>query len=154
MPYIWFEFFYTISQRRHIIFSAYWMRKDYSCVIILRYFALFKIKIVPHLFSPGASCTKVWQGLFTWFEICVLIWLCVLVTNNSLKIVWSPFLFPSLETQVKGTISLSKRCDFVSVKHEKTQELFQVCRICAKVVVFYNVAQYGLIYDKRLCNWY
>ena len=37
---------------------------------------------------------------------------------------------------VKGTVSPAERCDFVSVKLEKVHELFQVCRICGKEVVF------------------
>ena len=53
---------------------------------------------------------------------------------------------------VKGTVSPAERCDFVSVKLEKVHELFQVCRICGKEVVFYNMAQYGMLYHKRLCN--
>ena len=40
----------------------------------------------------------------------------------------------------KGTVSPGERCNFVSVKLEKVRELFQVCRICAKGVVFYNMA--------------
>ena len=53
---------------------------------------------------------------------------------------------------VKGTVSPPERCDFVSVKLEKVHELFQVCRICGKGVVFYNMAQYGLLHHKSLCN--
>ena len=53
---------------------------------------------------------------------------------------------------VKGTASPAERCDFVGVKLEKVHELFQVCRICEKGVVFYNMAQYGLLYHKSLCN--
>ena len=52
----------------------------------------------------------------------------------------------------KGTVSPAERCDFVGVKLEKVHELFQVCRICGKRVVFYNMAQYGLLYHKSLCN--
>ena len=55
-------------------------------------------------------------------------------------------------TQVKGTVSHAERCDLVSVKLEKVHELFQVCRICGKGVTFYNMAQYGLLYHKSLCN--
>ena len=54
--------------------------------------------------------------------------------------------------QIKGTVSPAERCDFVSVKVKKVHELFQVCRICGKGVVFYNMAQYGLLYHKSLCN--
>ena len=46
----------------------------------------------------------------------------------------------------------AERCDFVGVKLEKVREVFQVCRICGKGVVFYNMAQYGLLYHKSLCN--
>ena len=53
---------------------------------------------------------------------------------------------------LKGTVSPAERCDFVSVKLEKVHELFQVCRICEKGVVFYNMAQYSLLYHKSLCN--
>ena len=52
----------------------------------------------------------------------------------------------------KGTVSPAERCDFVGVKLEKVHELFQVCRICGKGVVFYNMAQYGLLYHKSLGN--
>ena len=52
----------------------------------------------------------------------------------------------------EGTVSPAERCDFVSAKLEKVHELFQVCRICGKGVVFYNMAQYGLLYHKSLCN--
>ena len=45
---------------------------------------------------------------------------------------------------IKGTVSPAERCDFVSVNLEKVHELFQVCRICGKGVVFYKMAQYGL----------
>ena len=51
---------------------------------------------------------------------------------------------------LKGTVSLAERCDFVGVKLEKVHELFQVCRICGKGVVFYNMAQCGLLYHKSL----
>ena len=50
----------------------------------------------------------------------------------------------------KDTVSPVERCDFVSVKLEKVHELFQVCRIGGKGVVFYNMAQYGLLYHKNL----
>ena len=54
---------------------------------------------------------------------------------------------------IKGTVlSPAERCDFVSVKLEKVHELFQVCRICGKEVLFYNMAQYGLLCHKSLCN--
>ena len=53
---------------------------------------------------------------------------------------------------IKGTVSPAERCDFVSVKLEKVHELFQVCRICGKGMMFYNMAQYGLLYHKSLCN--
>ena len=53
---------------------------------------------------------------------------------------------------VKGTVSPAERCDFVSVKLEKVHELFQVCRICGKGVVFYSMAQCGLLHHKSLCN--
>ena len=42
-------------------------------------------------------------------------------------------------------MSPAERCDFVGVKLEKVHELFQVCHICGKGVVFYNMAQYGLL---------
>ena len=50
----------------------------------------------------------------------------------------------------KGTVSPAERCDFVSVKLEKVHELFQVCRVCGKGVVFYNMAQYGLYYTTNV----
>ena len=53
---------------------------------------------------------------------------------------------------VKDTVSPAERCDFVVVKLEKVHELFQVCRICGKGVMFYHMAQYGLLYHKSLCN--
>ena len=49
---------------------------------------------------------------------------------------------------LKGTVSPAERCDFVGVKLEKVQ----VCRICGKGVVFYNMAQYGLLYHNSLYN--
>ena len=52
----------------------------------------------------------------------------------------------------KDTVSPAERCDFVGVKLEKVYELFQVCRICGKGVVFYNMAQCGLLCHKSLCN--
>ena len=52
----------------------------------------------------------------------------------------------------KDTVSPVERRDFVSVKLEKVHELFQVCRIWGKEVVFYNMAQYGLLYHKSLYN--
>ena len=58
----------------------------------------------------------------------------------------------SKSTQFKGTVSPAERCDFVCVKLEKVHELFQVCRICGKGVVFYNMAQYGLLHYKCLRN--
>ena len=45
----------------------------------------------------------------------------------------------SSKTSVKGTVSPAEGCDFVGVKLEKVHELFQVCRICGKGVVFYNM---------------
>ena len=54
--------------------------------------------------------------------------------------------------ELKSTVSPAERCDFVSVKLEKVHELFQVSRICGKGVVFYNMAQYGLLYHKCPCN--
>ena len=53
---------------------------------------------------------------------------------------------------IKGTASPAERCDFVGVKLEKVHEFFQVCRICGKGVVFYNMGQYDLLYHKSLCN--
>ena len=53
---------------------------------------------------------------------------------------------------ITGTVSPAERCDFVGVKLEKVHELFQVCRICGKGVVFYNMTEYGLLHHKRLCN--
>ena len=53
---------------------------------------------------------------------------------------------------IKGTMSPAERCDFVTVKLEKVHGLFQVCRICGKGLVFYNMAQYGLLYHRSLCN--
>ena len=47
-----------------------------------------------------------------------------------------------------AAVSPAERCDFVSAKLEGVHELFQVCRICGKAVVFYNMAQYGLLYHK------
>ena len=54
----------------------------------------------------------------------------------------------SLKTQM----SPAEQCDFVGVKLEKVHELFQVCRSCEKGVVFYNMAQYGLLHHKSLCT--
>ena len=50
-------------------------------------------------------------------------------------------------------MSPAERCDLVGVKLEKVHKLFQVCRICGKEVVFYNMAQYGMLYHKSLCNY-
>ena len=58
----------------------------------------------------------------------------------------------SVGSAFKSTVSSAERCDFVSVKLEKVHELFQVCRICGKGVVFYNMAQYGLLCHESLCN--
>ena len=49
---------------------------------------------------------------------------------------------------LKGAVSPAEQCDCVSAKLEGVHELFQVCRICGKGVVFYNMAQYGLLYHK------
>ena len=46
----------------------------------------------------------------------------------------------TIKIMFKGTVSPAERCDFVGVKLEKVRELFQVCRICGKGVVFYNMA--------------
>ena len=55
--------------------------------------------------------------------------------------------------KLKGAVSPAEECDFVSVKLEKVHELFQVWHICGKGVVFYNIAQYGLlIYHRSLCD--
>ena len=54
---------------------------------------------------------------------------------------------------IKGAVSPPERCDLVEVKLEKVHELFQVSRICSKEVVFYNMAHYGLLHDKSLCNY-
>ena len=51
----------------------------------------------------------------------------------------------------KGTVSPAERCDLGGVKFEKVHELFQVC--WERSGVFY-MAQYGLLYHKRLCNYY
>ena len=59
---------------------------------------------------------------------------------------------PQNSTVVKDTVSPAERYDFVSVKLENVHELFQVYRICGKGVVFYDMAQYGLLYHKSLCN--
>ena len=53
---------------------------------------------------------------------------------------------------IKGTVTPAERCDLVGVKLEKVHELFQVCRIYGKGVVFYNMGQYGLLNHKSLCN--
>ena len=53
---------------------------------------------------------------------------------------------------IKDTVSPAERCYFVGMKLEKVHELFLVCRICGKGVVFYNMAQYGLLYHNGLCN--
>ena len=47
-----------------------------------------------------------------------------------------------------AAVSPAELCDFVSMKLEGVHELFQVCRICGKGVVFYNMAQYSLLYHK------
>ena len=62
------------------------------------------------------------------------------------------FMYNDVMSRIKSTASLAERCDFVGVKLEKVHELFQVCRICGKGVVFYNMAQYGLLYHNSLCN--
>ena len=49
---------------------------------------------------------------------------------------------------LRAAVSPAERCDFVSAKLEGVHKLFQVCRICGKGVVFYNMAQYGLLYHK------
>ena len=54
--------------------------------------------------------------------------------------------------RIKGIVSPAERCDFVGVKLEKVHELFQVCRICGKGVVFYDMAQYSLLYHRSLCT--
>ena len=61
-------------------------------------------------------------------------------------------LLPQITKLTEGPVSPPERCDFVSVKLEKVHELFPVCRICGKGVVFYHMAQYGLLYHKSLCN--
>ena len=61
-------------------------------------------------------------------------------------------MYDDVMSGIKGTASPVERCDFVGVKLEKVHELFQVCRICEKGVVFYNMAQYGLLYHNSLCN--
>ena len=60
----------------------------------------------------------------------------------------------SFHKHFNGTVSLAERCDFVGVKVENVHKLFQVCRICGKGVVFYNVAQYGILYHKSISNQY
>ena len=55
----------------------------------------------------------------------------------------------------KGTMSPLERCDLDGVKLEtEVHELFQVCRSCIKGVTFYNMPQYVLLYDQRLCNYH
>ena len=46
---------------------------------------------------------------------------------------------------VVNVVSPAEQCDLVRVK---VHELFQVCGICGKGVVFFNMAQYGLLYTK------
>ena len=50
---------------------------------------------------------------------------------------------------IKSTALPAERCDFVGVKLEKVHELFQVCRICGKGVLFYNMAQYGSVINAQ-----
>ena len=57
----------------------------------------------------------------------------------------SPYFKWKHSITIKDTVSPAERCDFVGVK---LRELFQVCRICGKAVVFYNMAQYGSLYHK------
>ena len=43
-------------------------------------------------------------------------------------------------------------CDLVGMKLQKFRELCPVCRICGKGVVFYSMAQYGLLSHKSVIN--
>ena len=63
-----------------------------------------------------------------------------------------PTFFEIARRHFKDTVSPAERCDFVGVKLEKVHELFQVCRICGKGMVFYNMAQHGLLHHKSLCT--
>ena len=47
------------------------------------------------------------------------------------------------QTVLKATVSPSERYDLIHMKLE-------VCCICTKAQLFYNIAQYGLVYDKSL----
>ena len=49
-------------------------------------------------------------------------------------------------------IAPADRCDLIGAKLEKVHELFEVCLIGGKGLVFYNMAQYGLLYHKSLCT--
>ena len=62
------------------------------------------------------------------------------------------FLEKLLLNHLEGPVSPAEQCDLVGVILENVHGLFQVCRICAKGVVFYHMAQYGLLYDRSLCN--
>ena len=54
----------------------------------------------------------------------------------------------TVRQSLKGTVSPPERCDL------EVHELFQVRRICIKGVTFYNMPQYVLLYDQRLCNYH
>ena len=49
---------------------------------------------------------------------------------------------------LRAAVSPAARCYFVRAKFEGVHELFQVYRICGKKGVWYNMAQYGLLYHK------
>ena len=78
------------------------------------------------------------------FTISLLI---LLKSEKIFPLLWrnSPYSKWKHSITIKDTVSPAERCDFVGVK---LHELFQVCRICGKAVVFYNMAQYGSLYHK------
>ena len=47
-------------------------------------------------------------------------------------------------------MSPAERCDLVGVRLEKVHKLFQVCRICGKEVVFYNMALNTACYTTKV----
>ena len=76
------------------------------------------------------------------------------VMNHLITLLRTFPIFQSILCAFKGTVSPPERCDLDGVKLEKVHELFQVCRSCIKGVTFYNMPQYVLLYDQRLCNYH
>ena len=88
-----------------------------------------------------------------WQAVTTLGFASLFIINIVFDIVLNIISFYELNIHLKAQCHPAERCDFVSVKLEKVHELFQVCRIGGKGVVFYNMAQYGiLLYHKSLCD--